>query len=603
MAQDAHSTVMLGGYQPVTPQREFPYCTTAHSSCNAKPASFLGPLPGAPITCAERRQTEWETVPALQEKDTTFVWIGGSQVRPTQPCAYPRAWAALTVDGQERVVFPLGVQQAYEFAQGDFRFTFEPRRFQTLVEGQHRAWNPDGVSGIYRLRVPGRRLTPGQPVRLRVEILPPGEDRQSVYYVDPRPWSDTPQLELLQAQVQMLQSDLMQLRRSHEQLYTQVRADLWPRTVRHQRTLVTVHDVKHYHPANLTLLRDGSLAIAVREAEAHFDRDGRLVLFRSRDQGATWEGPRVLFDLGQSDHRSGAIHELAGGDWVTWDYRCGQSYAADGRYAADFSVPSLWSARSTDQGRTWRFSEKPLTMPGGYAYAEVERPMIELPSGRLLMAACYCVKSASDATPDIEFWPGSGIESRIGVFASDDGGRRWDAAMHLPRPPFPIYEPTIVRTRDGRLVVLARSEGYEHMFAAEVYPNPDRGSLMQSVSEDEGRTWSAWRTTGMSSMSSPGHLLQLQDGRLLCTHAQRAHPGSIYLTVSRDDGRTWDNERRAVLTSELQTTDCGYPTTVQLADGRLVTAWYGNLFGRFYVAVARYGVEELDQAMGSDRSL
>ena len=50
----------------------------------------------------------------------------------------------------------------------------------------------------------------------------------------------------------------------------------------------------------------------------------------------------------------------------------------------------------------------------------------------------------------------------------------------------------------------------------------------------------------MSSMASPGHLLQLADGRILCTHASRHYPGSIYVTVSSDEGETWAPPTRLV---------------------------------------------------------
>jgi Neuraminidase (sialidase) len=123
---------------------------------------------------------------------------------------------------------------------------------------------------------------------------------------------------------------------------------------------------------------------------------------------------------------------------------------------------------------------------------------------------------------------------------------------------------------------------------------PLRGSLVQSVSEDGGATWSEWHSTGMSSMSSPASLIRLHDGRLLCTHASRSHPRSIYLTLSEDGGRTWNTARTSVLTSDLTNLDSCYPTTVQRPDGSLVSTWYANRFGRFYVTAALYQLEDLD---------
>jgi len=88
-------------------------------------------------------------------------------------------------------------------------------------------------------------------------------------------------------------------------------------------------------------------------------------------------------------------------------------------------------------------------------------------------------------------------------------------------------------------------------------------------------------------------LLQLRDGRILVSHAARAYPGSIYVTISHDEGRTWDTAHTHVLTHDLANYDSTYPTSGQLPDDTILTTWYGNLFGKFYVAVLRYRPEDL----------
>src|ERR1041384_5326245 len=45
-----------------------------------------------------RRAIEWETSPAKSSKDTTFTWIGGSQVRPAYRPAFPYHAATLYVN-------------------------------------------------------------------------------------------------------------------------------------------------------------------------------------------------------------------------------------------------------------------------------------------------------------------------------------------------------------------------------------------------------------------------------------------------------------------------------------------------------------------------
>ena len=227
-------------------------------------------------------------------------------------------------------------------------------------------------------------------------------------------------------------------------------------------------------------------------------------------------------------------------------------------------------------------------MAGALPYVEVEREMIRLPSGRLLMAANCCFEAGPDFPREFIYY--GKYESRVVVFGSEDEGRTWSLLAVLPQSPCPAFEPTIANPGGERVVLLARSE--MHYGGGQNWPL--RGSVLQSESEDGGSSWSAWHSTGMSSMSSPACLVRLHDGRLLCTHASRQHPRSIYLTLSEDGGRTWNTGHTCVLANDIANRDSCYPTTVQRPDGSLVSVWYANRFGRFYVTAALYRLEDVD---------
>jgi hypothetical protein len=324
-------------------------------------------------------------------------------------------------------------------------------------------------------------------------------------------------------------------------------------------------------------MRDGELIITTREATDHLSLDGRIVAWRSRDGGRTWGTKEPWLNVPRADHRSSPVIELTNGEWLLSDYRAGHLYNAEGVFDEGYtSGPTLWSAWSNDRGRTWTFSKDPILVPGADPYGEAERHMIELPGGRILMAANFVDKIGTK--PD---------HYSVAVHASDDRGRTWRVIGRVPENPLIIGEPTFVRTRSGRIVMIMRTQ---HKSGAPFAP---RGPLLQSVSTDEGVTWSAAEPTGMSSMASPGHLLILRDGRLLCTHASRHHPGSVYVTVSRDEGRTWDTHATKIVTNDMPGDDSCYPTSAQLEDGTIVTTWYMNLFGRFAIMLARYGVKDL----------
>ena len=566
---------------------EFPFCTTSkHDISFLRIADFVGALPGRSTPREECRHAEWETQTPEKQVDTTFTWIGGSQLRPVRASVYPFVEAILCVDGEPRLGFPLNVPQ-FRIAEGDYVLEFSARRYQSLAEvGPHRKFNPDGMSGVFRLSAKGDTLTPGKALRLSVELGDPPDGITATYYTSPRVRTHVSDTSDLEQQVVQLQRDMIQLRQSYEQLQAQITPEVFPNRLPCEKVLVHV-DTKHYHPANLSKLKNGHLLIAVREAADHLDVDGRLVLFRSEDGGSNWSGPRLLFDEGRSDHRSGCIFELPNGDWIAWDYRCGANYAVSGEYIGptQTSGPTLWGAWSTDKGENWTFTE-PLTVPGAFAFAEAERPIIRLPNGRLLLAG-HCIMPKRDDTGSERMYRDIG-EMTVVIFASDDDGRSWRCLAGLPRSPFVLAEPSIVDT-GNRIILVARSE--RHFNGGPHWRF--RGSLMQSISEDGGSTWSDWQPTGLSSMSSPAHLLKLADGRVLCTHAQRVHPYSILLTLSHDEGTSWDAGNTRILADDIANFDACYPVTVETSDGSMVTTWYANRFGRFYIVVARYRVDDL----------
>jgi hypothetical protein len=70
----------------------------------------------------------------------------------------------------------------------------------------------------------------------------------------------------------------------------------------------------------------------------------------------------------------------------------------------------------------------------------------------------------------------------------------------------------------------------------------------------------------------PSHLLRLKDGRLLMSYGHRRPPFGNQARASSDHGRTWSDP--TTISNDGAGGDLGYPSTVQLDDGSLVTVWY-----------------------------
>jgi len=79
---------------------------------------------------------------------------------------------------------------------------------------------------------------------------------------------------------------------------------------------------------------------------------------------------------------------------------------------------------------------------------------------------------------------------------------------------------------------------------------------------------------------APAHLLKHSSGLLICTYGFRGDPmGSapfgIRVMFSRDGGETWSTSEDIYVNDF--SLDLGYPSTVELKDGSLLTVFYAHL--------------------------
>jgi hypothetical protein len=73
----------------------------------------------------------------------------------------------------------------------------------------------------------------------------------------------------------------------------------------------------------------------------------------------------------------------------------------------------------------------------------------------------------------------------------------------------------------------------------------------------------------------PSHLLRLRDGRLVMTYGHRRKPYGNQARISSDNGQTWSEAM--ILSGDGIGGDLGYPSTVELADGTLLSVWYETM--------------------------
>ena len=321
----------------------------------------------------------------------------------------------------------------------------------------------------------------------------------------------------------------------------------------------------------LTCRSNGQLLVAWSGGrERHVCPFGRVDLMRSSDDGETWTWPRTLLD-GPIDDRDAGVLETAKGSllvttftslaYASPEFKQIAAQRGDGHVAGNDDQWTRWLAvhrrlddqqrqaelgqwmiRSTDNGTTWskRYSSI-VNSPHG---------PVQLADGRLLYAG-------------VKLWTGN---REVGVCESRDDGQTWRWLSQIPTRSGDddknYHELHAVEAESGRLIVHIRNHNAAN-----------KGETLQCESNDGGQSWSEPHSIGVWGL--PSFLLRLRDGKLLMSYGYRRAPFGNQARVSLDEGTTWGPP--LTISDDGIGSDLGYPSTVELSDGSLLTVWYERM--------------------------
>ena len=166
----------------------------------------------------------------------------------------------------------------------------------------------------------------------------------------------------------------------------------------------------------------------------------------------------------------------------------------------------------------------------------------------------------------------------VSVFTSRDGGYTWEFTGSVPNgdvvTPINMYEPHVVELPNGRLLGAIRTH------SVDIDP---QFTVFTTYSDDKGKTWS--KPMGIGVDGSPPHLLVHSSGAVICSYSCRTDGERCERAcVSYDNGETWA-EDYALDHRFGHQKDMGYPATVELSDGSLLTVYYQAWPGEWWTSV------------------
>lgn len=323
---------------------------------------------------------------------------------------------------------------------------------------------------------------------------------------------------------------------------------------------------QYYAWPSVAKLPDGTLAVVCSgKRYGHICPFGKVTIFYSRDEGRTWSAPKVLIDTPLDDRDAGIVVGRDGKVIVT---TFNNSRAMQRTYMTahldkatqEIYAPKINSVTDEEEAQ-YLGASYCISQDGGYTFGPLKRVPLSAPHGMtvlndgsyLYVGSVFYEEDGHGNTP---------VGSRLAYCTSSDG-ESFSQPVHIDTPEelgLFFCEPHAVQLPSGRIVLAARAQQTEkHIYR-----------LYTCYSDDGCRTFSPWKLVNRHGV--PPHLLVHSTGVVILTYGYREPPFGQRVRLSRDGGATWGPER--VICDNAINGDIGYPASVELSDGHILTVYY-----------------------------
>jgi predicted neuraminidase len=285
-----------------------------------------------------------------------------------------------------------------------------------------------------------------------------------------------------------------------------------------------IPDVAANHAPTVVEAANGDILALWYGGSYESSDDQALYLSRKSQERSRWMAPqRLVWNPGQPPGNAVIFRFPDRRMGIVWGRMEGSRPV---RRGAGWSECRLMMRTSDDDGRTWSEDEE---IPGSFGWLPRNVP-VTLANGEFVLPMSGRLE-------------GEGSGSFLLVLQED--GRSWKRRGFIPSG----SQPTVIQRDNGELLALMRS----------------RPHILQSISTDNGETWSTPEMTVLKNPGSGIAMTKLNSGRLLLafndTDRQDRTPFNVI--QSFDDGRTWKDTR--IL--EADWGEFSYPSIIQASDG------------------------------------
>lgn len=323
-------------------------------------------------------------------------------------------------------------------------------------------------------------------------------------------------------------------------------------------------------------LKNGKLAVVSSGFRlAHICPFGKCVISFSEDEGKNWTLPTPVIDT-LLDDRDGGITPFGESSLIVTSFNNTVEFQRTSGIAKHDRAPggkvkvnevrNAFASAYLDVIETeypdWKKylgSIFRISHDNGLTFGEIKKMPVTCPHGPTEMPDGTLLYVGRKFSPDDQFREN---ECHLGCYkVFHDGSFEFLSEIENVGEGYNSCEPYTYLLKNGKLICHIRMEGKEKF------------SIFQSESEDFGKTWTKPHQILPEKGGAPAHIIE-KDGILISVYGYRQKPYGIRAMFSYDGGDTWETD--CVLVDNEVSGDLGYPSSVVLEDGNILTVFYAR---------------------------
>jgi len=334
----------------------------------------------------------------------------------------------------------------------------------------------------------------------------------------------------------------------------------------------------------VTKLSNGALACVFSgDRLFHVCPFGKTMISYSYDNGNTWTAPSAVVNTVFDDRDGGIV--VKGNQVLVTSFNnnyamqldCAKRNAERQKIAPNHKyyyedITKAYIALNQGANEDEVGSSISVSEDGGYVFSKRYSVPISTPHGPILLKdGRYFYVGRPFITPEQYKTAGreyNELPEGIYYMTSTDGYSWTEPSPILILSEHPelsfLCEPHAVQLENGEVLVLIRTQG--------TLEESGKMKMIQTVSTNGMTKWSPPET--LKAVGAPPHLLRLSSGKIVCVYGCREpRIWGQYAIISEDDGKTW-SEPLIVDNDAIEGWDLGYPASIELDDGKILTVYY-----------------------------